>query len=151
MQTERLILRKLTVYDATAMFKNWAGDPEVTRYVTWNTHRSVEDTIDYLKIASGDPHVLGIVLKAENKLIGSIGVTPSADDEKILELGYVLARPYIINPESLKHLERRAIRRRVMRKVIVVGHILRLDMRHPLDVHVDTQGRKAVIRTEPVD
>jgi len=32
LETERLILRRLTEADAEAMFRNWASDPEVTRY-----------------------------------------------------------------------------------------------------------------------
>jgi len=33
-ETERLVLRRFSVSDAQAMFRNWASDPEVTRYLT---------------------------------------------------------------------------------------------------------------------
>lgn len=33
LETERLILRKLTLGDAENMFKNWASDDEVTKYL----------------------------------------------------------------------------------------------------------------------
>lgn len=34
LETERLILRRFTMDDAEAMFRNWASDPEVTKYLT---------------------------------------------------------------------------------------------------------------------
>ena len=40
-ETERLILRRFTIDDAPAMFKNWASDPEVTKFMTWPTHKDV--------------------------------------------------------------------------------------------------------------
>ena len=44
LETERLILRRLTEADAEAMFRNWASDPEVTRFLTWPTHKDVTVT-----------------------------------------------------------------------------------------------------------
>ncbi len=44
LETERLVLRKLTLDDAEAMYNNWASDPEVTEYLTWPPHESVEVT-----------------------------------------------------------------------------------------------------------
>jgi len=44
LETERLILRRLTASDAEAMFRNWASDPEVTRFLTWPTHTDVNVT-----------------------------------------------------------------------------------------------------------
>ena len=43
-ETQRLILRPFRLSDAPAMFRNWAGDPAVTRYVTWPTHGCVQET-----------------------------------------------------------------------------------------------------------
>ena len=42
LETDRLILRKFQLNDAENMFINWAASPEVTRYVTWFPHSSVE-------------------------------------------------------------------------------------------------------------
>jgi ribosomal-protein-alanine N-acetyltransferase len=39
LETERLLLRKMRLGDAEAMFV-YASDPEVTRYVLWETLRS---------------------------------------------------------------------------------------------------------------
>jgi len=44
LETERLILRRFTVADADAMYRNWASDSEVTKYLTWPSHQSPEIT-----------------------------------------------------------------------------------------------------------
>ena len=47
--TERLTLRRFTIEDAENMYYNWANDPEVTRYLTWQPHKSVEETAEILQ------------------------------------------------------------------------------------------------------
>ena len=47
-ETERLLLRKLRADDAEAMFRNWASDPEVTRFLTWPPHKSADFTRELL-------------------------------------------------------------------------------------------------------
>ena len=44
LKTDRLILRPFVIEDAQPMFDNWASDPEVTRFLTWPTHPSVDVT-----------------------------------------------------------------------------------------------------------
>lgn len=41
-ETERLILRPFVESDAQSVFENWASDDEVTKYLTWPTHPSVD-------------------------------------------------------------------------------------------------------------
>lgn len=43
LETERLILRPLTVNDAEEAFKNWTSDDEVSKYVRWSTHKNVAE------------------------------------------------------------------------------------------------------------
>lgn len=47
--TERLILRKPRMDDAPAVFEGWAKHPEVTRFLTWRPHTSVEQTQALMK------------------------------------------------------------------------------------------------------
>lgn len=47
LETERLILRKLSLDDAENMFKNWASDDEVTKYLVWEAHKNLEVTKKY--------------------------------------------------------------------------------------------------------
>jgi RimJ/RimL family protein N-acetyltransferase len=44
LETERLILRRLELNDASAMFHNWANNPEVARFLMWTTHSDVVET-----------------------------------------------------------------------------------------------------------
>ena len=43
-ESARLILRQAIPEDAKPMFRNWASDSEVTKYLTWPTHENQETT-----------------------------------------------------------------------------------------------------------
>jgi ribosomal-protein-alanine N-acetyltransferase len=98
LEMERLILRKMAPSDAEAVFA-YASDPEVTRYVIWETHRSIEDSRAFLELESskresgGEPE-WGIVYKGDHRLIGTCGIVSWDPDHARAELGYVLSRDY---------------------------------------------------------
>lgn len=46
--TPRLHLRYITEADTPRIFSCWASDPEVSRFVSWNTHQSISDTEAYV-------------------------------------------------------------------------------------------------------
>lgn len=48
LETDRLILRRFTLDDSDAMFKNWASDPEVAKYLGWYPHESPNATRELL-------------------------------------------------------------------------------------------------------
>lgn len=55
LMTERMILRPLTIEDAKDIYDRWTSDPEVARYMRWNTHESVEVTREWLgMVVQGD-------------------------------------------------------------------------------------------------
>ena len=92
LETERLILRPLIVSDAEEIYTNWTSDPEVARYMTWNTHPCVEATIGWLtdvetKIDSDTAYDWVFVRKTDGKLIGSGGLY-FREDYDCFELGY---------------------------------------------------------------
>ena len=98
LETERLILRPLTVADAEHIFTTWTSDPQVTRYMIYPTHASVEVTRSWLadveKNRDSEEEVdLGFELKATGKLIGSGGAYYKAD-KKAYSIGYNIARDY---------------------------------------------------------
>lgn len=97
LSTERLTLRKLNKGDADFIFNNWANDPEVTKYMTWNAHKSIEDTKQILDLwlkEYKEPKTIryGIVLKESNELIGAIDVVDYIDNNPVV--GYCLSRKY---------------------------------------------------------
>ncbi|MCR5608849.1 MAG: GNAT family N-acetyltransferase [Lachnospiraceae bacterium] len=99
LETERLILRRFTLDDADSVFNNWASDDEVTRYLTWLTHQSVDDSRMYMEYCVQGYNNLafyewGIELKETQELIGNISVVKIIDDIESLELGWVLGRKY---------------------------------------------------------
>jgi len=96
-QTERLLLRKPTAGDAEDLFRRFAGDPEVTRYLSWPTHQSVADTRAFLawSDAQWDRWPAGpyLVLARDGRgepLLGSTGLAYSRAASA--STGYVFAK-----------------------------------------------------------
>lgn len=89
LETERLILRPLTVEDAEDVF-DWASDERVTEYMAYPTHKSISDTQQWLAYARQDEkeYNWGFVLKKENKLIGSGSIGPDNYMEGYWGFGY---------------------------------------------------------------
>lgn len=95
LETERLLLRKPKESDAEPMFHNWANDPEVTKYLTWPPHGSIDVTrarIAYWIGQEVDPETIRylITLKGNDEPFGSIDVVDYHDG--VPEIGYCLAR-----------------------------------------------------------
>ena len=94
-RTERLMLRRFTLDDAQAMFHNWAKDPEVTKYLTWDAHPNIDytnwwlarSTVKYEKI---DFYYWAIEL--DGKVIGCIG--GNAVGESGFDIGYCIGREW---------------------------------------------------------
>jgi len=98
LETERLILRPRTMADKDDIFE-YASDPEVTRYVIWPTHRSVEDTIAFLEsapknFAKRESIGFAIELKETGKMIGDCGFLRIEPKHHRTEIGYVLNRNF---------------------------------------------------------
>ncbi len=96
LETQRLILRKTLEADYEPMFKNWANDERVTRYLTWAPYESAEQLKNtyhnYLLESQQKPDFYDwkIVLKDINEPIGSIGAVGIKEDTKEVEIGYCL-------------------------------------------------------------
>lgn len=98
-ETERLILRDASVDDAEDMFE-YAKLEEVTKYLSWKPHISVKDSEKILEMLSKeakekDSYVLkAIVLKENDKMIGTIDARIFGDGLKDAEFGYCLNPKY---------------------------------------------------------
>ena len=110
LETGRLLLRKMRLDDAEAMFA-YASDPEVTRYVLFDTHSSIEDSREFLRFATegyerGDFGGWGLLLKDSGAFIGTCGLDAGyAPEHARAELGYVLAREHwgrSLMPEAVR-------------------------------------------------
>lgn len=112
-ETERLILRRFKIEDAEAMYKNWASDEEVTKFLTWPPHNSVEITKDILKnwindYKNEDSYNWAITIKENgDEPIGSIGVVDSNERINMVHIGYCISKKWWnkgITSEALKAL-----------------------------------------------
>lgn len=98
LESKRLILRKYTLEDVKDMFNNWCNDPEVTKYLTFNHHESIEDTYkilnEWLKEYEENKDCVRYVieLKDTHELIGGIDIV--AINNNIPEIGYISGRKY---------------------------------------------------------
>ncbi len=93
LETERLILRPLTVDDAEAEFV-WCSDPEVNRFMPYALYTDMADMVKWLEIASAstDEIHFGFVRKADGLLIGAGSIGPSDEDEGAWTFWYNLRR-----------------------------------------------------------
>lgn len=90
-ETARLLFRWPVETDAPEMFARYASDPEVTRYLTWAPHKSVDDTLDFLRRTRESNKLFNwLVYEREGgTLLGSIGCK---SDGHMVQFGYCYAR-----------------------------------------------------------
>lgn len=95
LETERLLLRKFKDEDLDDLFE-YAKLETVGPNAGWTPHPNKEHTQKILNnFVSGDD-VWAMVIKVENKVIGSIGLHHSTLNNYglVYELGYVMSTPY---------------------------------------------------------
>jgi ribosomal-protein-alanine N-acetyltransferase len=92
--TPRLVLRKPRAVDAEEIYLRYAGDKEVTRFLGWPRHLSVEETyrfIEYSDMQWRDcPAGPYLIESREGCLLGGTGLEFNGND--CATTGYVLAR-----------------------------------------------------------
>ena len=104
-KTERLRLRKAKLADAEAIFRQYAQDPEVTRYVSWRAHRNLDETREYVQMCL----LAWDVGKAFHWVI------ESAEDKQVM--GMIIAR---VNAEVARALAAPALRERLNPQAVEV-------------------------------
>ena len=94
-ETERLVLRKPRRDDAERIFTRYASDPEVTRYMGFTRHESLEATMGFLERSEGEWSRTGagayvIETRDEGTFLGGTGL--HVETARRAATGYVLAR-----------------------------------------------------------
>ncbi len=107
-ETGRLRLRKLQIEDAADMF-DYASDPEVTRFRSWRTHLSTDDSMRFIvaareKYSQGDLADWGIELRSSNTLIGTIGFQ-CVRSGYIADLGFTIGSKVFHSEIALEAVE----------------------------------------------
>jgi [ribosomal protein S5]-alanine N-acetyltransferase len=95
--TQRLKLRPFQLDDKNEMFENWCKDDRVTETLSFQTHQSVEDTLNVLnqwvdRYQKGPYYHWAIVY--QNQVIGSIGQVDFEPEHERIEIGYCIGFDY---------------------------------------------------------
>lgn len=111
LETDRLILRRYVIEDAAAMYNNWASDKEVTKYLMWQPHPSLEIsrkvTEDWVNQYSDKSFYHWAIVLKENgdEPIGDIAVVNMNEETSAVHIGYCIGRAWWhngITSEALK-------------------------------------------------
>ena len=95
LETARLVLRPFTPADAEPMYRNWATEEAVTRFLTWKPHASPEQTAWLAEKwaeqgTQPEFYQWAIELKALGEPIGSLTVVRRDELAAAAELGYCI-------------------------------------------------------------
>ena len=100
LETKRLVLRRFEPADAEAMFDNWASDSEVTRFLTWPAHESVDTSraiiAQWVEAYADDRwYQWAIVPKdGRDEPIGSISIVRMNEATEAMAIGYCIGRTW---------------------------------------------------------
>lgn len=101
LETKRLIMRPITIEDADHMYKNWASDPDVLRYMPYNICETLEATrqclqgwLEFTQNMTGAWQIWVIQLKATGDIIGTIDFAEVDTDARAAEVGYQIGKAW---------------------------------------------------------
>lgn len=112
-ETPRLILRKFTVDDKEAIYRNWASNKEVTKFLMWPTHENISISKKVLEewvknYSKSDFYHWAITLKKNGlEPIGTISVVAHDDIVGMVHIGYCIGQQWWykgITSEALNHI-----------------------------------------------
>lgn len=98
LETDRLILRKITLDDTEDMFNNWASDPKASEMLDWEVHGSVDVTkkviSHWIEEYENGSYNWVVELKDNHEIIGSITAVKYNEKNKTCEIGYCYGSKY---------------------------------------------------------
>lgn len=95
-RTDRLLLRRVSADDVSALYETYAADPEVTTFLSWPTHQSPAETQEFVDHAlatweDGSEFIWVLVPHDHGRPIGAVGAVPGPHG---VEIGYVLGQQW---------------------------------------------------------
>lgn len=98
-ETKRLLLRKIRIDDYEDIYNSWTSDEEVCKYVTWNKHKSSDETKGLVKYwvneYNNDYTYRWLVVEKDNyNVIGIIDVINKNIQYMTCEVGYCYSSKY---------------------------------------------------------
>ena len=101
LETDRLILRRFEIDDVSAMYKNWASDPEVTKFLTWQPHQSEKITKkairNWMKQYSDKKYYHWAIVLKDNgdEPIGGISVVHMNEEVSMVHMGLLYRKKLV--------------------------------------------------------
>lgn len=97
--TARLHLRPFVAEDVPLVFQNWTNSEEVSRFLTWLPHKSLDVTEQVLRswisnYSRKNFYQWAIVLKEINQPIGSIAVVDMDEKTNRVHIGYCIGKAW---------------------------------------------------------
>lgn len=93
LQSGRLLLRRYTLLDADTMYKNYAADERVTRFLSWPPYQNAQDILPFLRDAIqgySSNKCYNWAIEYKQEIIGSISVTSLDEKNAACEIGYCI-------------------------------------------------------------
>lgn len=99
LETDHLILRRFKLDDADDMYKNWASDEEVVKYLMWPAHKSKEVSKEIItslieNYKNLNNYNWAIELKELGEVIGSISVVRIGEVIGSVHIGYCIGKQW---------------------------------------------------------
>lgn len=127
-KTKRLVLRKFIMNDKHAVYHNMTSDAQMTKYLSWETHESLEDTAEMLtKWISGyeNPEFYRWAIEFEDEVIGSVHLLDISNKSFRCDLGYYIGSKWWnigIVTETAYEVMRFAFEELGMHKIVAWHH-----------------------------
>ncbi|QGH36952.1 GNAT family N-acetyltransferase [Gracilibacillus salitolerans] len=98
LETERLLLRQVSLGDVHDIYA-YGSNEEVSKYVTWETHKSLDETLAFVEYILNryECNYLApwaIELKEKQKMIGTIDFVSWDTHQHIAEIGFVISQDF---------------------------------------------------------
>lgn len=95
LNTERLHLRPIRESDAMIIFEKWCQDPDISKYMTWEPHKSISETKAFisfcLKGRSSDHFTWIIEELSSGEIIGCFDATVNGHK---IDVGYLIIKSH---------------------------------------------------------
>lgn len=99
LETNKFILRPFKLKDTEEMYKNWASDKEVTKYLTWSEHSDVSKTNMVITLWEScynnkEYYNWAIEEKCSKCVVGSINLMNLDNYNENCEVGYCIGKNF---------------------------------------------------------
>jgi [ribosomal protein S5]-alanine N-acetyltransferase len=96
LETSRLLLRLPTLEDGEPIFRKYAQDPEVSKYLFWRPHENIETTREFMRRCiqcwKDETAFPWIIIRKEDRTL--LGMIEMRIDRFRADFGYGIARQY---------------------------------------------------------